>query len=63
MGEETSASGGHAASEGDLKKLVVFKRNVKTSEGIILGLAYRHAAAFIELLCTVILPNPEVKWC
>lgn len=50
------------AIERDLKILVLFERNVKTSEGIKLGLAYRHPVAFIEpLLCTVILPDPEDK--
>lgn len=55
-------SGGHVASEGDLKKLALFKRNVKTSEGINLGLVYRHSAAFNQvMLCTAILPDLEDK--
>lgn len=61
-GDVSLDSGGHVASEGDLKELALFKSNGKTSEGINLGLVYRHPAAFIQaMLCTAILPDLENK--
>lgn len=62
-GDISLDSGGHVASEGDFKKLALFKRNVKTSEGINKpGTGNRHPAAFIGvMLCTAILPDLEDK--
>lgn len=61
-GDVSLDSGGHVASEGDLKELALFKSNVKTSGGIKLGLVCRHPAAFVQaMLCTVIPPNLENK--